>query len=718
MDSNDTKDPIDSALSLGTTYFKNGQYQDAKKLFIKALWLIKSYSKDDIVKIRSREGLASGTIANAPIIHPKLIKLLDNVAACYDKLGDLDKALTIGDKMIRKEPFNLKCYIRRGKILQKLYRDKDAYKNYKLALSEIKKAYNDHNIKVSQKLIDIVSHQLTLVKQRLERNNLSSTPNTSGAEKNALKRQFIDPVKEHQSQEEYARKKLKLAASVDPVINIDSVDYIGSLPLEILPLILHQLTVSDLIHLCQVSRTYKRVIMTNYTNWFKDYRLNSVTNKLFAQFTEFINKLYSKSRFNQTPRFTSLQLSSKLASDEPKLLQKLFMSLQNYRCDRLILSAPNCATSNIVKYMVPNDQFCQNIKELSFTISLRSDKSYEINLLNKFNSLTNLELIFDSAVVPIREYMNGNNNNIESIRAGWCPTLENYRLLCDSKKIKTFPTKAMFLSPNNEYPKLNKLCITGVTFDDDTQDFKWLKKFSSLKELWLENNHNGKLSHLLNLFKTEHVFEDGPLESLVFRENMVYPRIDMEAIPTQTRFKYKRNLRHLKKLDLMGTSISGSGLHRLAVSLTPGNLKYLNIGDCPYIQMQQSQNDYNPNIFSPFDFFPQFDNLEYLMLPQLGSLNDSSVHMLALQALDVQKLKVLDLSLNSQITGVSIYEIALRLFEIKNKVPLERLIIDGCNSISHITVNSLKAKRLVKRIDCVYEREAWRQFGINSFKYK
>lgn len=716
MDSNETKDPIDSALSLGTTYFKNGQYQDAKKLFIKALWLIKSYSKEDIINIRSREGLTSGTIPNSPVIHPKLIKLLDNVAACYDKLGELEKALAIGDKMIRKEPYNLKCYIRRGKILQKLYRDTHAYKNYKLALSEIKKAYNDHNIKVSQKLIDIVSHQLILVKQRLERKNPISTP--TGTDKNILKRQFIDPVKEHQSQEEYARKKLKLTPGIDSTINIDSVDYIGSLPLEVLPLILHHLTVTDLIHLCQVSRTYKRIIMINYTNWFKDYKLNSVTNKVFIQFTDFIKKLYSKSRFNQTPRFTSLQLSSKLASDEPKLLQRLFMSLQNYRCDRLILLAPNCATSNIVKYIVPNDQFCQHIKELSFTISLRSDKSYEINLLNKFNHLTNLELIFDSAVVPIRESMNSNNNNIESIKDSWCPTLQNYRLLCDSKKIKTFPTKAIFLSPNNEYSKLYKLCITGVTFGEDTQDFKWLLKFPSLKELWLENNHNGKLSHLLNLFKTEHVFKNGPLESLVFRENMIYPRIDMEAIPIQTRFKYKRNLRHLKKLDLMGTSISGTGLHRLTASLTPGNLKYLNIGDCPYIQMQQSQNDYNPNIFSPFDFFPQFDNLEYLMLPQLGSLNDSSVHMLALQALDIQKIKVLDLSLNSQITGVSIYEIVSNLFEIKNKIPLERLIIDGCNSISHITVNTLKAKRLVKQIDCVYEREAWRQFGINSFKYK
>ncbi|CAL9729880.1 protein Dia2p [Monosporozyma unispora] len=718
MASNESKDPVDSAITLGTTYFKNGQYQDAKKLFIKTLWLLKSYSKDDIIKIRNTEGLTSGIISNSPIVHPKLIKLLDNVAACYDKLGELDKALTIGDKMIRKEPFNLKCYIRRGKILQKLVRDKDAYKNYKLALHEVKKAHNDHNVKVSQKLIDVVSHQMSLVKQRLERINPNVSNSFTQAENNPLKRQFIDPIKEHRSQKEFTRKRLKLAAAIEPVVDIETVDYIGSLPLEILPLILNQLNVKDLIHLCQVSHTYKRVIMINYTNWFKDYKLNSVTNKLFTQFHDFIKILYSKSRFNQIPSFRSLQLSSKLASDEPRLLQKLFMSLQDYHCDKLIVSAPNCATSNIIKYIVPQDQFCSNVKELSLTISLRSDKSYEINLLNKFHHLTNLELIFDSAVVPIRESANTNHNNIESIKDSWCPDLENFRLLCDSKKIKTFPTRALFLSPDNEYHKLHRLCITGVTFCENTQDFKWLKKFPSLKELWLENNHNGKLLNLLNLFKTEHVFKDGPLESLVFRENMMYPRIDMEPIPIQTRYKYKRNLCHLKKLDLMATSISGSGLHRLSASLTPENLKCLNIGDCPYIQMQQSQNDYNPNTFSPFDFFPKFDSLEYLMLPLLGSLNDSSMHMLALQAVDIQKLKVLDLSLNSQITGVSIYEIVSKLYEIKNKEPLERLIIDGCNSISHITVNSVKAKRLVKRIDCVYEREAWRQFGVNSFKYK
>lgn len=742
MNSRKDVDPIESAIALGTTFFKNEQYQKAKDLFIKTLWLIKTYSKEDIIQIRTRHGLVNYNIPNVPIVHPQLIKILDNVAACYEKLGELEKALKISNKMIKKEPFNLICYIRRGKILQKMSKDKDAYQNYQKGLNECKKVSKEYNINISKRLLNIVKYQMGLVKQRIQSTYTLNQDN----ERTSSQRSFIDPIKEHhsllkqqqqQKQEDderedqlsLSRKRIRHFISTDSrntKYRSKTIDFIGTLPLELLPYIFNRLTVKDLIHLYQVSRCYKQIVMTNYSNWFQDFILNSVTNKLFIQFHNFIQKLYSRSIFRQngTPWIRSLRLSSRLASDEPKLLQKLFAALQNYRCNELILSVPNCATSHIVKYIVPNDTFCQNTMRLSLTTSLRSDKPYEIRLLNHFNNLTNLELIFDSAVVPINHSSQNNNNNdennnLESLNNNWSPNLQSYKLICDSKKIKTFPTRDLFTSINNsKYELMTKLCITGVTLCSNTEDFKWLRKFPSLNELWLENNHNGKLSNLLNLFKTEHIFKNGSLEVLVFRENQIFPKIDMEAIPIQSRYHYKHNLSNLKKLDVMGTSISGTGLHRLVASLSPEKLISLNIGDCPYIHMQQYQNDYNPNVFSPFDFFPEFDSLEELRLPQLGSLNDQSLHMLALQVMDLQKLKVLDLSLNMSITGVSVYEFVSKLYETKNKKPLERLIIDGCSSISHITVNSIKTLGYVKQIDCVYEREIWRQFGVNSFKYK
>lgn len=726
-------DPIDNAIALGTTFFKNEQYQEAKSLFIKTLWLIKSYSEKDIIQIRTRYGLVNYNIPNVPVVHPQLVKILDNIAACYEKLGELDKALKISNKMIKKEPFNLICYIRRGKILQKLFRDQDAYQNYQQGLKECNQIAKQYNINVSRRLLDIVKYQISLVKQRIQRTDASKQQNNNASPQ----RSFIDPIKEHQSllkrqqqrddaneepqQLSLTHKRNRYSISTisrNTKYRSSTIDFIGNLPLELLQYILHCLTVKDLINLYQVSHNYRRIVMTNYSNWFKDFVLNSVTNKLFIQFLNFIRKLCSRSQIN-TPWMRSIKLSSRLASDEPNLLQKLFTTLQNYRCNELILSVPNCATSHVVKYIVPNDKFCQHIMKLSLTLSLRSDKSYEIKLLNYFNNLTNLELIFDSAVVPINHSSQNNNSNLESLNNNWSPNLQSYTLICDSKKIKNFPTKDIFMSnTNTNYDLMTKLCITGVTFCSNTEDFKWLRKFPSLKELWLENNHNGKLSNLLNLFKTEHIFKKGSFEVLVFRENQIFPKIDMEAIPIQNRYHYKHNLSNIRKLDLMGTSISGTGLHRLVASLSPEKLRSLNIGDCPYIHVQQYPNDYNPNVFSPFDFFHEFDNLEELKLPQLSSLNDQSLHMLALQVLDLQKLKLLDLSLNMSITGVSVYEFITKLYEIRNKEPLERLIIDGCNSISHITINSIKALGYVKKIDCVYERETWRQFGINSFKYK
>lgn len=741
MNNEKMSSPINNAISLGTTFFKNEQYKEAKNLFIKTLWLIKSYSEEDIIQIRAKHGLVNYDIPNVPIVHPQLIKILDNIAACYEKLGELEKALKISSKMIKKEPFNLICYIRHGKILQKLFRDQDAYQNYQRGLKELNEVSKECNINVSKRLVDVVKYQMSLVKQRIQRTDASTQEN----KQTSSQRSFIDPIKEHQSllkkqqqkddiyvgerQLSLSHKRNRYSTMInskDTKHRSKTIDFIESLPLELLQYILNCLSVKDLIHLCQVSHNYKWIVMTNYSNWFQDFILKSVTNKLFLQFHNFITKLYSKSLLekNATPWLHSLKLSSRLASDEPKLLQKLFTMLQNYRCDELILSVPNCATSHIVRYIVPNDNFCQNIMKLSLTISLRSDKPYEIKLLNYFNSLTNLELIFDSAVVPVNHSSQNNSNNsdtsdLESLNNNWSPNLQSYTLICDSKKVKNFPTKNFFTSiSNTKYNLMTKLYITGVTFCSNTEDFKWLRKFPSLKELWLENNNNGKLSNLLNLFKREHIFKNSSLEVLVFRENQIFPRINMEAIPIQNLYHYKHNLSSLRKLDLMGTSISGTGLHRLVASLSSKTLKSLNIGDCPYIHMQQYPNDYNPNAFSPFDFFPEFDNIEELRLPQLSSLNDQSLHMLALQVPDLQKLKLLDLSLNMSITGVSVYEFISKLYEIKNKEPLDHLVVDGCSSISHITINSIKALGYVKRIDCVYERKTWKQFGVNSFKYK
>lgn len=298
--------------------------------------------------------------------------------------------------------------------------------------------------------------------------------------------------------------------------------------------------------------------------------------------------------------------------------------------------------------------------------------------------------------------------------------LEKMTLICDKKKIKNFPLSHALLK--DEFPRLQKLIITGVTFPINNQGmvgFEWLSSFSNLRELWLEDNDNCELGKFLRALKDSHVWKN--MQKLTFRENKLYSVTDLdESLPiandseVQGRLYYRENLENLETLDLMGTSISGSALTRLCERgyLNGEHLKVLNIGNCPNIQFSNHYVNGARMVLDVNLVLKKLCKLEEINLSHASSLNDNTMKSFITNVPFLENLLKFDISHNFEITGISIYEF-LKKFQMDHEddtggQPLAYLNIDGCSQVSHITVNMLRAQNLVKRVDCVYEREVWK----------
>ncbi|CAB4256260.1 similar to Saccharomyces cerevisiae YOR080W DIA2 Origin-binding F-box protein [Maudiozyma barnettii] len=715
---------VDRALELGTKYFKIQDYKNARNVFSKTVKLIQSCNDEDTVKFRESLGLTSHTFTSSNgkpkkiVVHPRYIKLLDNLSATWEKMNELSKALKVADKMIEKESYNLKGYIRRGILLQKLGKEDDAYKNYKMALKMANYGHDSLKMDYSPKFLEFVQNK----KRSIKENMMKLKREKSNLER---KRVIIDPIEEHK---QIKKSKVIQVSEVEENVGID---FINDLPMELLPYILSGFKTSELFRLMTVSKAWCKRIRF-WSVLFNVFNLRRVTYKEFSQFIIFIQKI-SSSRYSSIKDLTnpdiqydnkhfikSITLSSRLPSEEKKMLNMFFMNLQNYSTDKLIVSTVQASIYELSKYVIPDDTFCRGVKDLSIITMLRADKPGDVEFLSNFQSLNNLELIFNGSLVPVTSSFNSNSNltnsRILSLNPAWSSNLRSLRIICDQNRVKSFPMVSFLLanSPLN-WSSLNKLCISGVTFDDTVIDFRWLLQFQNVEDLWLENNRNGRFASFLKLLKENHVFKN--LRSLTFREDINNGRCDVDV--TDSSSMYKKNFQNINILDLMNTCISGSGLYNLTSFIDTDILQKLNIGFCSYIgfSKQSHINDLN-NISTEMRFFERMKNLKELDIQQMGSLTDNSVSALIEQIWYLNNLTKLDLSFNQSIGGSSVFDLVRAIIKNNGNKPLHSLMLNGCPSVSHVTVNMMRSKKLVTNMECVYERESWERFGVNSFKYR
>lgn len=719
---------VDRALELGTKYFKLQDYENAKNVFLKTIKLVNICSDEDVIKLRKSLGLTAhvfvkvGDNNEKKVVHPRYIKLLDNLSASWERLNEITKALRVADKMVEKEPYNLKGYIRRGILLQKSGKDEQAYKNYKMALRMASYGHDSLKIDYSPKFMNFVQNKKEAIKQIL----INSKRDKLNARDSPHKNVIIDPIEEQK-----LIKKRKLNVIDERELANYGFDFIGNMPVELVPLILKDFTTTELLKFTRVSKTWYKKIFS-WAILFKVFDLRRLTSRDFNHFINFLKKItvlksvkmnnsgnYSTSQIT-SHSMKSIAISSRLPSEEKKIMRLVLSSLQNCQSDKLVLATTQSTINELSKNIKPNSIFYNNIKDLSLIAMLRADKPSEADFLSNFKNLENLELIINSSLIPLTSSFNSRtsfaDSDISRISPDWSDSLKGLRIICDQDKVKGFPMKSFLGSnPSLNWTSLTKLCISGVTLDDAVKDFKWIKNFSNVEDLWLENNKNGKFETFMELLKRNHIFQN--LKYFTFREDINNGRYDLPT--TDDNLYLHSNFLNLKRLDLMNTCISGSGLNSLTQYISENEFEKLNIGFCPYIGFSKRNhpNDLN-NINPEMGFFYRMASLKQLILPQMGSITDSSISALIEQIECLSSLKEVDLSLNQSITGSSVYDLVLSIIKSNRNKPLNTLVINGCTSISHVTVNTMRDKRMVTNLECIYEKETWEQFGVNSFKYR
>ena len=244
------QETINDKLNLAILYFKSSDYEKALNLYNQLILKCQSYSIDELKLIRVNIYNLNQIPPVGPIIHPKLGSLLDQRAATYEKLDQLDKSLKDGEKLVRYEPISCKGYLRVAKVLLIMKKEVDAYKILQRGNYIICNAIEKYHIAVPEKLFNSLKSQYKALNRRLKQQKEQSSNNNilnKSLERNLEK---MLPLKRTKSESSTSSKKSK--KTLDPF---------NYFPLEIIELIFQSFTLKDVLRCHLVSSKWYHVLV-------------------------------------------------------------------------------------------------------------------------------------------------------------------------------------------------------------------------------------------------------------------------------------------------------------------------------------------------------------------------------------------------------------------------------------------------------------------------
>ncbi|AET39113.1 DNA-binding SCF ubiquitin ligase subunit DIA2 Ecym_4031 [Eremothecium cymbalariae DBVPG len=685
-------DLVDTTLELGIKCFQYQEYQKAIGLFGKALKLARSYSDDTLESMRENLGIRKRCLHDPNrTYHPRYLILLDNRAASWERINNLGKALIDADRMIKVDAYNLKGYIRKGKILQKMAQDKEALYVYREGLSKAKEAYQLHFEKPPSKFVEIVEHQKNEVIKRL---NLQKLTPTTGASK----RTHIEAI-----QPEKLKKSshANLCSTMSKVRQKHvKVDFVSLLPLEVVFLIMSNLSTKNLVRcLCVSKLWYHRLIIL--PKLFMDFELSSCDYRKLLKCIKFMNDLRASCRaiYCGKINFGALKLT-----EEEKSFIYLLSNLK-LGPQQLIMQSNNFTMEAILNLLPKNHRLIQPVKRLSIAAPVRRPDGIDFSkFYERALSLVDLELLL--TFLPLER---------EAFRPQSIPSttsllnVKSFKLLARQHNDLHSSISDQFLF-NTPFTKLTKLYVTGVVFNQSTStSSSWITTLPNLREIWMERNLGIRFQNVLKYM----VLVAGPkrLQKLTFRESPSESSILDNDITQWLDINIIQDLfKDLIVLDVMNTKFDPKILLTILTCVKNGKLKRLNIGNCPSLSFSR-------DLAIIDEILQNIVSVEELQLPNLMEFNQYSISVLRKNIKYINSLKKLDLSFNNGLKG---YELIDLMREIKDKelITLESLAIDGCPDVSPQAVGYVVKNNYCKKVTCIYEKKQWEIFGVNSFWYK
>ncbi|ODQ81055.1 hypothetical protein BABINDRAFT_160474 [Babjeviella inositovora NRRL Y-12698] len=265
------------------------------------------------------------------------------------------------------------------------------------------------------------------------------------------------------------------------------------------------------------------------------------------------------------------------------------------------------------------------------------------------------------------------------------------------------------LLKTNRFPNLAAVTIVGYDFSclrqNATSDLMF-KNLPQLKHLILENNKSLNWDEFLQIFQSSGC----ELESLSLREDRVDGASHLRDFGSET----FRPLKHLKQLDVTGSSLSFQGL--MKVLRNCGSLvESLYIGHCQHIWFKNGTfNQLSTTRFFELDsVLEHAPRLRQLYLNQSSDLNNYTLKMLHPVFKEKKReLDVLDVSFNL-ITGIGLADLFCVSKRNEPTFRVKKLVIDACDVSLEIV--KLLEGRYCDVVQYQPQKVRWKEFGVNSY---
>ncbi|AGO12703.1 AaceriADR230Wp [[Ashbya] aceris (nom. inval.)] len=684
-----SEDIIDRSLELGIQCFQREDYKGAIELFSKSLQLARSYTDRSLEGIREKAGLPKRCLHDpSRLYHPRYLVLLDNRAATWERLDKLDRALADATYMLTVDAYNLKGYIRRGKVLQKLGRYEEALQVYENGLKRAGEAEKNHAIHAPQKFLDIVYRQRSAVKELLQsrarsRKSLIQQKSMTGA---TLKR----PV----STDALAFGKKRPSSQA-------KIDYIAVLPVEIIECIMANMDTRSIIRCYSVCKLWK-YRLERLPRLYQEFRLSCCYKNMLG-YVNFVGALASRAAEYSCQSINCV--SGNIQEEEKSII--LLLSRLMIGTRQLALIAKKCKAERILRHICENSKLRKSVQKLSITAPVHFGHKLNLHeLYTRSTSMTHLELVLNFHTPS--EHVNGYRSYWQD-QAIPETNIESLALLARNYSAHHVDVIEQFEFSPVLFKKLTKLCITGIDFRlGSRSNLTWITDMPNLQELWLERNIGIDLHGLIK--DIVRVGAPKYLRHLTFREppNRSLDGIDQSELGLNGD-ALREVFQFLESLDLMNTRFDPQILLLLLDPAGGNRIGRLNIGNCPRLSFAR-------DLETLALIFQRLPALAELMLPNAMEYTRQGMEVLR-KNVKGMKLKRLDLSFIPSLKG---YELLDLLKELKgiNPLGLEILTINGCAAVAPQTVDYITRNGYAQKVMCAYERTQWEHLGINSFWYR
>lgn len=751
------EDAVQEKIQLASHQFRSKNYSVCLSLFDEINTSISSLDRHDILSIRKHYSLPPDPLPGEKLVHPQLATVLDFRAATYEKLSHFDRAMKDANTIIDIKPSDCRGYLRKGKLLLRENKTKEAYQCFQQGRYYVKRAREQLGVGISDRLLTKLDSEYSrlneyLKAERVKQGRPGALRKTLSSQKqsNSLSRELsltysasfprpaiksssfptslqmkLDemlPLKRTKSNSLYERKKIKVISSLDPVV---------VLPTDVIERIFSLLPSRCLLRCHRVCR-YWYQSLTSIPDLYKNiFSLKQgVTASEYSQGLRLVKRIL-QSRFSKSVHAAKLGATFDAAT-LGKILENIITD-KSLRLNRLELMNKGMCFEFLLKILVQ----CEwNYLALSTIEHLRigfnsSIPSYQ-TVLKLFPKLCSLDIIIiDQKLRETNKYllpldltvMNSFIQETESILEN--TNLEKLVVVNHTALTKdfqnrgpgdrTYLTKPRFLAI--KMVNLRKLTAANFDFSNLQAEFGRFLSFNlHLKDLYLENNDGLSMKEFLTVLRLyEPEFQ---LEKLTMREKQPQPSYGMVEMDGEGLLC----LYSVKNLDIYGCSLSCRGLLKiLSIANGHSHLQSLNIGNSSYIYFKRDSFVRGREVLNFGQVFEVVPRLRELYLCEMD-LENVSMRFLHNDLVKVTgyadcPLKMLDLSFCHQIDGIGL----MNLVKGANLQPqmistfqFDELILDGL-AINKLTLELLKKRELVASIKLDPFKPKWRQYGVNSW---